>query len=229
MSDPTSTRKVAARVSRRWPLISALTAFTLVAIIALVVVYREANKPFGFEVEWMGELVEHRSQPWTGLAMIFNNVGGGILAIAVIPVVTIVALLLFRRPWAALYYASATVLATLLVQIIKHIVGRPRPLDILVAADPGSFPSGHSANAAVMAATFAIVFPRLWVWLAGGIYTIGMMLSRTYLGAHWISDTIGGLLIALGVAIILWAPLATKLQHEREQPHPPLWQRAPIG
>lgn len=52
-----------------------------------------------------------------------------------------------------------------------------------------------------------------------------MMLSRTYLGAHWISDTIGGLLIALGIAIIIWAPLASRLQRERERPHPPIWQR----
>ncbi|WP_328744417.1 phosphatase PAP2 family protein [Gulosibacter sediminis] len=147
------------------------------------------------------------------------------LAIAVIPVVTIVGLLLLRRPWAALYYASATILATLIVQLVKNIVGRPRPLDILVAADPGSFPSGHSANAAVMAATFAIIFPRVWVWVAGAVYTVGMMLSRTYLGAHWISDTIGGLLIALGIAIIIWAPLASRLQRERERPHPPIWQR----
>ena len=218
-------REVAYRASRRWPLVSALTALGLVAVIALIVVYREANKPFGFEVEWMGELVEHRGQPWTALAMIFNNVGGGILAIAVIPVVIIVSLLLFRRPWAALYYAAATILVTGLVQLVKHLVDRPRPADILVAADPGSFPSGHSANAAVMAATFAVIFPRVWVWVAGGVYTIGMMLSRTYLGAHWISDTVGGLLIGVAVAIILWAPLATKLHREAEQPHPPIWRR----
>lgn len=226
MTDPKSTREVSARVSRRWPLVSAVTAFVLVAVLALIVVYREANKPFGFEVEWMSEIVEHRGEPWTWLALVFNSVGGGVLAIAVIPVVTIVGLLLFRRPWAALYYASATILATVIVQLLKNIVGRPRPLDILVAADPGSFPSGHSANAAVMAATFAIIFPRVWVWVAGALYTVGMMLSRTYLGAHWISDTIGGLLIALGVAIIIWAPLASRLQREREQPHPPIWQRA---
>lgn len=225
MTDPKLTREVSARVSRRWPLVSAITAFVLVAVLALIVVYREANKPFGFEVEWMSELVEHRGEPWTWLALIFNSVGGGVLAIAVIPVVTIVGLLLLRRPWAALYYASATILATLIVQLVKNIVGRPRPLDILVAADPGSFPSGHSANAAVMAATFAIIFPLVWVWVAGAVYTVGMMLSRTYLGAHWISDTIGGLLIALGIAIIIWAPLASRLQRERERPHPPIWQR----
>ncbi|MDJ1372012.1 phosphatase PAP2 family protein [Gulosibacter molinativorax] len=227
MTNPRITPETAAKASRHWPLISALTAFGLVAALALVIVYREANKPFGFEVEWMGEIVEHRGQPWTALAMVFNSIGGGILAIAVIPVVIIVALLLFRRPWAAVYYSSATILTTVLVQVVKYLVHRPRPTEILVATDPGSFPSGHSANAAVMAATLAIIFPRVWVWVLGSIYTIGMMLSRTYLGAHWISDTVGGLLIGIGVAIMLWAPLATRLHRESELAHPPIWQRLP--
>jgi membrane-associated phospholipid phosphatase len=50
-----------------------------------------------------------------------------------------------------------------------------------------------------------------------------MMVSRTYLGAHWISDTIGGMLIGVGVAVILWAPFAFLLYREQRRPHPPIW------
>jgi undecaprenyl-diphosphatase len=53
-----------------------------------------------------------------------------------------------------------------------------------------------------------------------------MMLSRTYLGAHWISDTVGGMLIGAGVAVILWAPFAFRLYRERRLPHPPIWVKA---
>ena len=55
--------------------------------------------------------------------------------------------------------------------------------------------------------------------------TVGMMLSRTYVGAHWISDTIGGALVGAGVAVIVWAPFAYALYKEERQPHPPIWKR----
>jgi undecaprenyl-diphosphatase len=52
-----------------------------------------------------------------------------------------------------------------------------------------------------------------------------MMLSRTYVGAHWISDTVGGMLVGAGVAVIVWAPFAYRLYREKRQPHPPIWKR----
>ena len=54
-----------------------------------------------------------------------------------------------------------------------------------------------------------------------------MALSRTYLGAHWLSDTIGGLILGAGIAVIVWAPLAYRLARERTQPHPFVLQRRP--
>ena len=83
--------------------------------------------------------------------------------------------------------------------------------------DTGSFPSGHVANAATMAAVLCIVFWRTWVWIAGVVYTILMMLSRTYLGVHWLTDTIGGLLVGVAIAVIVWAPLADPLRREAER------------
>ncbi|CAN5321924.1 hypothetical protein BH11ACT4_BH11ACT4_17400 [soil metagenome] len=225
------TGRLQRRVSRLWPLVSAGSALLLVAALALVIVYREQDKPFGFEVEWMGELVEHRSAFWTVPALVFNSLGGGIIAVFVIPLSILGGLLLWRRPWAALYYGIAVALCPLIVQLLKRSVGRPRPTDILVTADFGSFPSGHSANAALTAAVLGIVFLRGWVWAVGAIYTVAMMLSRTYLGAHWISDTVGGMLIGAGVAVMIWAPLAAKLYSERHAPHPPPWRRParPLG
>ena len=90
----------------------------------------------------------------------------------------------------------------------------------LVHADTGSFPSGHTANAATMVVVLGILFPRVWVWCLGVAWAVLMAISRTYLGAHWISDTIGGLLLGAGVAVIVWTPLAHRLALEATRPHP---------
>jgi undecaprenyl-diphosphatase len=216
--------KTPIRIARLWPVVSGAGAIALVALVALILVYRQNLEPFNFELAWMEDLIERRSDFWTALALFFDTVGGGLIAIVVIPTLVILGLVMWRRPWAAMYFAIAAAASGAMVQVIKNLVGRPRPPDMLVQPDYGSFPSGHSANAAVVATVLGIIFWRIWVWIAGVFFTIAMMLSRTYLGAHWISDTIGGVLVGAGVAIIVWAPLAYLLHREREGAHPP-WRK----
>jgi membrane-associated phospholipid phosphatase len=213
MRTPTLT---SSRITRYWPIVSAAAALVLAVAIGLVVLFREQNKPFGFELEWMGEMVEHRSTLLTNVALVFNVLGGGILATTVIPIGTTLVLFVTRHRWAALYFLIATILSAGTVQLLKQLFGRPRPTDMLVHPDFGSFPSGHSANAALIAAALGIIFRQTWIWAAGAVYAVAMMLSRTYLGAHWISDTVGGLLIGVGVAVIVAAPFARALRSERE-------------
>ncbi|WP_434316591.1 phosphatase PAP2 family protein [Leifsonia sp. P73] len=209
----------AARIQRRWPLISASVAIGLVLVMGAIIAFRP-TEPFVLDLKWMAEVVEHRSPVWTVPALFFNWVGGGIVGSVVIPVLIFLLLLAFRRPWGAGFFAIASVVSVICVQLLKHTVGRARPSEILVVSDPGSFPSGHTANAATMAVVFGILFPRVWVWCVGGAWAILMAISRTYLGAHWLSDTIGGLLLGAGVAVIVWAPLAYKLAEESARPHP---------
>ncbi|WP_241978369.1 phosphatase PAP2 family protein [Cryobacterium sp. Hz9] len=206
----------ARRVSRRWPVISGLSAMVLAALVGLVVVVRANSLALEADTEWMSEIIEHRSPIWEIPSLFMNALGGGLFGVLVVPLVITLVIVLIKRPWAAGYYLVATVLSAGCVQLLKQAFGRARPEDILVTSDFGSFPSGHVANAATMAVCLAIIFPRLWVALAGAAYTILMLLSRTYLGAHWLTDTIGGLLLGAGVAIVLWAPVAAKLDGERE-------------
>lgn len=199
-------------VSRRWPLISGGTAIALAVALGALVAFRTG--PYGFDTEWLGELVEHRSAFWDVPAFAMNFLGGGWFGVFVVPLGIAVVLLIRKKRWSALYFVLATVVSAGMVQLLKSLFGRARPLEMLVTADYGSFPSGHVANAATMAVTLAILLQRMWVWAAGAVYTVLMMLSRTYLGAHWLSDTVGGLLIGAAVAVLLWAPLASRLQRE---------------
>lgn len=214
------------KVTRLWPVVSAVVALVLAIVIGLLVVVRANRLPFEIDTEWMDEILENRSPVLVAPSLFMNYLGGGVVAVFVIPIVVIVALLLFRRPWAALYFTVSIIASAAIVQVLKTLVGRPRPEDMLVVSDFGSFPSGHSANAATLAVTLGIVFVRVWIWIAGSLYTVIMMASRTYLGAHWLTDTIGGMLLGAGVAVLLWAPFAARLYRERSALHSPVWVRS---
>jgi len=218
MSQPISEPR-ARVVARRWPLISGGIAIALVLLLGAIVGLR-AN-PYGFDAEWLEELVEHRSPLWDVPAFVMSFLGGGWFGVLLVPIGVAVALLVARKPWSALYFVLASALSAGVVQVLKSLFARARPQEILVAADFGSFPSGHVANAATISVALAIILQRRWVWFAGSAWTILMIFSRTYLGAHWLSDTIGGLLLGAAVAALVWAPFALKLQKEwspRAQP-----------
>jgi undecaprenyl-diphosphatase len=62
----------------------------------------------------------------------------------------------------------------------------------------GAFPSGHVARTAFLAG-----IARIPTWLAALAVAL-MMVSRVYIGDHWISDVVGGLLLGLLVAQLAW-------------------------
>lgn len=214
MDDHPSPR-ISRKATRHWPLVSGIVAVVLAVSLGALIFLRH-NGPFLFDEAWMGEILEHRAGWLDVPALVLNFLGGGWFARILVPVGTILALVLVRRRWATLYYALAVLPSMLAVQLLKAIFDRPRPEEILVASDVGSFPSGHVANAATIAVSLAIIFARAWVWYVGAMYTVLMALSRTYLGAHWLTDTIGGALLGAGVAVILWAPFARRLIPERK-------------
>jgi len=212
MPQQTITPDQARTVSRRWPLISAGVVVALVVGLGALVAFRSG--PYEFDAEWLEEIVEHRSPIWDVPAFAMNFLGGGWFGVFAVPIGIALALLIARKKWSALYFVLASALSAGLVQVLKSLFGRARPDEILVAADFGSFPSGHTANAATLAVTLALILQRRWVWFVGAAWVLLMLLSRTYLGAHWLSDTIGGLLLGAAVAIILWAPFASRLSKE---------------
>ena len=202
-------------VGRRAPLVGGIAAVVTAALLGFVIMGRQGGLPFEVDEEWAEDVLALRGPVGDVFAYFMNALGGGIIAVFVIPVGAAIVLLLLRRPWAALYFVLASALSAGVVQILKSLFGRARPEDMIVVSDYGSFPSGHVANAATIAVAVGVIVPRLWVWVLGAVYTILMAISRTYLGAHWFSDTVGGALVGAGVALVLWAVFAVPLERER--------------
>jgi membrane-associated phospholipid phosphatase len=203
------------RMRRRAPLIGGISAVVVAALLGLVIAGRNGNLPLEVDEEWAEDLLEIHGPVGDLFALFMNMLGGGFVGVFIVPVAIAIVLLVLRRPWAALYFIVASAVSALVVQVLKELVGRPRPEDMMVTSDFGSFPSGHVANAATIALALGVIFPRVWVWIAGAAYTVLMAISRTYLGVHWFSDTVGGALVGAGVALVLWAVFAVPLERER--------------
>ncbi len=208
-----SQSEVTARVHQRRRLITGGSALALGILLGVVITLR-GNTALGVDTEWMEEIVEHRSTLWEVPSFVMNVLGGGLFA-TILAAAIVVVFVVLKRPWTAVYFAITCLVSSGVVQLLKALLGRARPEQIMLTIDSGSFPSGHVANAATLAALLAIILWRWWVVVAGAIYVVLMALSRTYLGAHWVSDTVGGLLIGAGVALILWAPFAKRMLSER--------------
>jgi membrane-associated phospholipid phosphatase len=134
-------------------------------------------------------------------------------------------LLAWRRHWLRLAaFALAVLSSELLIGPVKTVVDRPRPPDALIVTSAASFPSGHAIAGAVTAVGLVLVLAppgrARWRWeVRAVVFATVMALSRVYLRAHWLSDTVAGALLGAGLALG-WPALLTALRG-RPEPLPP--------
>ena len=207
----TTERRVAA------PVIAYLIAGSSLVVLSCLLgwwIFSRGDQPFAVDTAWNALVGEWWRPVITGFSHVMDFVGGGWFGVLLVPIAAAIALILLRRPWAAAYFLAAEAVSAAGVQVLKHLFGRVRPEDILVLSDYGSYPSGHVANAATIAVAATVIFPRLWVGIVGAAWVLLMAFSRTYLHAHWLSDTLGGAMIGAGAALLVAAAFALPMARE---------------
>jgi undecaprenyl-diphosphatase len=104
---------------------------------------------------------------------------------------------------------------------LKNLFAVERPYPLLGPAGGFSFPSGHVTHAAIV--FFVIAFSlgmmikdnyiRIVAQIACAMCILVVCISRLYLNVHWLSDVVGGVLLSVGVALVLYG--AASLYEEK--------------
>lgn len=132
-------------------------------------------------------------QPWTFRAIL---------------AVTAVWLWWRHQRWTAAWVAATAIVSGVVESALKASLGRVRPqwTHPLATATGGSYPSGHALTSAMACAVLLILaWPnasratRQALAVAAAAIPLVTGFSRLYLGVHFLSDVIGGWLIAVAV------------------------------
>ncbi|MFD9729944.1 phosphatase PAP2 family protein [Streptomyces sp. NPDC059072] len=204
-------------------LVLALALLGAAGLAALVVRRDVTNPPFqGLDDRWLTWMGGPHEGVYEALASVLNLFGG---PFGIVVPLALLTFLLVRGRWTSVGFLLTVYLGgnLLVVQSLKNLVDRPRPANPLVRVDHGSFPSGHAATAALLVVAAGVLLVpmarrRAW-WLGGAVFTLAMMWSRTWLHAHWISDTVAGAAAGAGAGLLVWWIFQPALAREHARGH----------
>ncbi|MDQ2666912.1 MAG: phosphatase PAP2 family protein [Gemmatimonadota bacterium] len=200
--------------------VGAIIAIAATAAFAELAEHVLAGGTQAFDVAILQWLHAHQSKPVTALMVEMTYLGTGTV---VIVIVGVAALFLWHteHKHSARLLLAATIGNILLNGVLKLVYHRARPsvFEWQVTAVSSSFPSGHAMSATVVYGTVAYLLMRLqkhqWakaLTLFAAVFLILLIcLTRLYLGVHYPSDVIGGIIVGLGWASFCMATLEASL------------------
>jgi undecaprenyl-diphosphatase len=151
------------------------------------------------------DLARDRTSSLTGLSRALSLIGSGYV---VFPGAVLCAVVLYRlhRSRAAAVILLSTIGATVIANLDKLLVDRPRPpVHHLEVVSSASFPSGHASQSTGFYVSALIVLllvlgpraraVRVLAMIATVVIVIGVCFSRVYLGVHYPTDVAAGLVL----------------------------------
>ena len=143
----------------------------------------------------------------TPIAKFITNFGGAIFII----LLTVILIAVIKNKKIGLSIFTNLAIITILNQLLKRILQRPRPTEYRIIEESGySFPSGHSMISMafygyLIYLIYKYVENKSVKWTLISLLSVLICLigiSRIYLGVHYTSDVLGGFLISISYLVI---------------------------
>ena len=143
----------------------------------------------------------------TPIAKFITNFGGAIILIGL----AFTLFIFIKNKKIGVSIISNLAIITVLNQLLKRIVQRPRPTEFRIVEESGySFPSGHSMVSMafygyLINLIYKYVKNKYLKWISIILLSIlicSIGISRIYLGVHYTSDVLGGFFISISYLII---------------------------
>lgn len=157
-------------------------------------------------------IAQFRQTSFNGPAVDFTALGSATV-LTLFSLIGVVVLLLNRDRRGSAYLAVGSTGAGLGSNVMKHIFVRERPSVVprLIEVTGFSYPSGHSLGATsfyLLVMFLAWRYFRSWqarsaIFLCAVFVIIGVSFSRLYLGVHYPSDVLSGMLLGSAWACLL--------------------------
>ena len=143
----------------------------------------------------------------TPIAKFITNFGGAIFII----LLTVILIAVIKNKKIGLSILTNLAIITILNQLLKRILQRPRPTEYRIIEESGySFPSGHSMISMafygyLIYLIYKYVENKNVKWILISLLSVLICfigISRIYLGVHYTSDVLGGFWISISYLVI---------------------------
>lgn len=212
-------------INKKYFILSAIL-FSFFLIVAWYAVYSVENPLLNFDNFVNSQTENFRNDNMTVFMQFATDIGDK-FSIIIFTIISLTILALRKRWSEIIIWIIGIGGIVTITEILKDFFVRTRPEDAIIAVGGWSFPSGHT--------TMATAFFFLIIWsfsksitnkllkyffvITFTIIPSLILISRLYLGVHWFSDILGGMLISMSFILltISFSPLIEKISKKLPQ------------
>jgi undecaprenyl-diphosphatase len=180
------------------------------------------------DLDVVQDIAAQRGAVATAVAHALSFVGSGYV---VFPLAVVCCVAFYRRGWPAATVALGVSMlgGVVLANVDKLLVGRARPpVHHLEQVASMSFPSGHATQATAFYVALLLIFLAsgrsrrvvMAAVLATAMLIVGIAASRVYLGVHYPSDTIAGILLGAAWSVLTCTLMLNRRPAQRRRSAP---------